>query len=245
MYIEDRPDLQAVLGVFQDKVLSKTTYFGVKTLKNPLDAWVYQEIICEVRPDIVIEVGNFCGGSTLFLAHILDALGKGKVIALDLSHKDVPEFIKKNRRIKFIEGDACKNSVRVKKLIKRTDKVLVIEDSAHTFENTLNVIKTFAPMVTKDSYLIIEDSICHHGIAVGPNPGPWEAIEEFIKDNQEFIIDRSREAFLITYNPKGFLRRQTVSGKYSKSMLTSSIQWLAHRFGYHISRWPIEPSSYL
>jgi len=187
--------------------MNKTTYLGVKIYKNPLDAWIYQELIFAMRPDIIIEIGNAYGGSTLFLAHILDFIGQGKVIGLDLSHKSIPAFIKKHRRIHFIEGDACINVGKVKNFIGKNDKVLIIEDSAHTYENTLSVLRTYAPLVTKGSYFIVEDSICHHGLNVGPNPGPWNAIEAFMEGNHDFVIDRERESFVITYNPRGFLKR--------------------------------------
>jgi cephalosporin hydroxylase len=61
--------------------------------------------------------------------------------------------------------------------------------------------------VTLGSFFIVEDSIIHHGVDEGPNPGPYEAIEEFMKDNTSFQIDRTKESFFITHNPKGFLVR--------------------------------------
>jgi cephalosporin hydroxylase len=199
--------LKEALPIIQNRIMSETTYFGVRTFKNPLDAWIYQEIIFEVKPDIIIELGNSNGGSTLLLAHLCDLMGNGRVIGIDLSHEIVPESVKKHPRIIFIVGDACNNFNAVKRYIHKDEKVLVIEDSSHTFENTLNILKLYSTLVTKGSYIIIEDSICHHSLELGPNPGPYEAIEEFIKGNNEFIMDRNKEAFLITCNPKGYLRK--------------------------------------
>ena len=84
--------------------------------------------------------------------------------------------------------------------------VLVIEDSEHTYDNTLSVLRLYGPLVTPGSYLIVEDSICHHGVDVGPSPGAYEAIEAFVRENPAFQIDRTRESFFLTWNPKGFLR---------------------------------------
>jgi cephalosporin hydroxylase len=56
-------------------------------------------------------------------------------------------------------------------------------------------------------YFIVEDGICHHGLEIGPSPGPYEAVETFVAERSEFEIDRSREAFGITWNPKGYLKR--------------------------------------
>lgn len=200
--------LRKILPVMQKRILHETTYFGVKTLKNPLDAWVYQELIFEIKPDVIIEIGNAAGGSALMLAHLCDLMGCGRVIGLDLSLAAVPDLVKNHPRITLIEGDACVNYDRVKSLVRSLDRVFIIEDSAHTYENTLNVLRTYSPLVTQGCYFIVEDSICHHGLEVGPHPGPYEAIETFTSENNDFIIDRSRESFFITWNPRGFLKKQ-------------------------------------
>ena len=72
---------------------------------------------------------------------------------------------------------------------------------------SLDFLKTYNPLVTPKSYFIIEDSICHHGIDDGPNPGPYEALKTFMNESCNFEIDRTKEAFFITWNPKGFLKR--------------------------------------
>jgi len=199
--------LKEVLAIMQRQVKKRTTYFGIRALKNPLDFWSYHEIICEVRPDVVVEIGTCYGGGIMALAHVLDNLQKGKVIGVDITHNEVPSIVKAHPRITLITGDACASFDKVKALVKETDKVLIIEDSAHTYENTLNVLRKYHSLVTPGSYFIVEDSICHHGLDEGPNPGPYEAIEAFMKDNRDFQIDRTRESFFITWNPKGFLKR--------------------------------------
>ncbi len=92
-------------------------------------------------------------------------------------------------------------------MIHKKDTVLIIEDSAHTCEITLNILRTYSPLIKPGSYFIVEDGICHHGLDVGPNPGPYEAIEIFANENIDFEIDRSKEDFFITWNPKGYLKR--------------------------------------
>ncbi len=199
--------LKELLGLMNRQFKKRTMYFGVRAIKNPLDFWVYREIICEVKPDIVVEIGNQYGGSTLALAHVLDNLQRGKVIGVDIDHSQVPRIVKRHARITLITGDACESFDKVKELINKKDKVLIIEDSSHTYENTLNILRKFSPLVTRGSYFIVEDSIGHHGVDDGPQPGPYEAIEEFMKDNTDFQVDRTKETYLITWNPKGFLRR--------------------------------------
>ena len=209
IYMEQNLDmpLSEVLQVIQNRTLAESTYFGIQTIKSPVDFWIYQEIIFETKPDVIIEVGNYCGGSTLALAHICVLLDKGRVIGLDISHEKVPDNVRKHPRINLIEGDACQSFNTVREMISEEDTVLVIEDSAHTYENTLRVLETYSVLIKPGSYFIVEDSICHHGLDVGPKPGPYEAIETFVKLNSNFVIDRSRESFLITWNPKGYLKR--------------------------------------
>jgi len=199
--------LKELLALMQRQFKKRTHYFGVRAIKNPLDFWVYRDIICDIKPDVIVEIGNCYGGGTLALAHVLDNLQRGKIIGLDIDHSKVPRIVRKHPRITLITGDACESFDKVKELIDRTDKVLVIEDSSHTYENTLNVLRKFESLVTRGSYFIVEDSICHHGLDDGPDPGPYEAIEEFMQDNADFEIDRTKESFLITWNPKGFLKR--------------------------------------
>jgi len=210
-YLEENLDmpLREALMAMQIRIVRTTTYFGVKASKNPLDYWIYQEMLYEFKPDVIIEVGTNFGGSTLALAHICDLLNKGRVIGLDIDQEKIPDQVRDHPRITLIEGDACDSFDQVKSLISDEERVLVIEDSSHTYENTLKVLNTYSSFTKPGEYFIVEDSICHHGVKVGPKPGPYEAIETFIAENPDFEIDRDRESFLITWNPKGFLRRKT------------------------------------
>lgn len=137
-YMEEHLDmpLREVLSIIQDRIVNQTTYFGVKALQSPTDYWVYQEIVFETRPDVIIEIGNASGGSALALAHLCDLLDKGRLIGVDLYHRNIPEHVKRHPRITLIEGDARECFGRVAQLISRDDRVLVIEDSSHTYDNT-------------------------------------------------------------------------------------------------------------
>lgn len=208
-YLEDCLDLplSKVLEVMQDRIMNQSRYFGIKTLKSPTDFWIYKEIIFELMPDFIIEIGNFCGGSTLALAHICDSLGAGNIIGIDISQSKIPDIVKNHQRVNLIEGDACNVFDFVKNIVKNHKNILIIEDSAHTYDNTLKVLDLYSTLVAPGGYFIVEDSICHHGLEVGPCPGPYEAINTFLETNKNFEVDRSRESFLITWNPKGYLKR--------------------------------------
>ena len=208
-YMEEYLDMpvRQLLEIIQNRLLRESVYFGVRAVKSPVDFWIYQEIIFEMKPDFIVEIGNASGGGALAMAHMCDALGKGRIIGLDITHEMVPEIVRNHPRISLMTGDACALFGEVDKLIGADDNVLVIEDSEHTFDNTLNVLRTYWPLVKPGGYFIVEDGICHHGLEVGPNPGPFEAIEAFLKENERFAVVRSREAFFITWNPKGYLKR--------------------------------------
>ena len=88
----------------QQRMLHQTYYFNIQTFKNPLDFWVYQEMLCELRPDVVIEIGNYYGGSTLALAHVCDHLQHGQVIGLDIDQHRIPALVRQHPRITLNDG---------------------------------------------------------------------------------------------------------------------------------------------
>lgn len=201
--------LSRVLPVLQERILERSTYHGIPTLKNPLDFWMYREIMWETRPDVIIEIGNFCGGSTLALAHVCDALDAGRILGIDTDHGRVASEVRVHPRVTLLTGDASTMLPDVEDLLNKDDRVMIIEDSAHTYENTLRVLEAYAPLVGVGQYFIVEDGICRHGLDIGPQPGPYEAVERFVDTNEDFVIDRDREDYCITWNPKGYLRKVT------------------------------------
>jgi cephalosporin hydroxylase len=201
--------LKDVIPIIQQRKMTNTYYFGIPTLKNPNDYWVYQEIIFEMQPDIIIEIGNYKGGSTLALAHLCDLMNKGKVIGIDINQNKIYSKVRNHPRITLIENDACKAYDDVCSFICEDDHVMIIEDSKHSFENVLNILRTYSALTKTGDYFIVEDSIIHHGLTVPQykEDGPYEAIEFFINENPSFAIDRTKESFFITWNPKGYLKK--------------------------------------
>jgi len=208
-YMEDNLNIQLseVLKKIQNRIIKKTSYMGIHTTKSPLDMWVYQEIIYETMPDVIIEIGCGRGGSTLYLADLCNNIEHGRVLGIDrelYKHQRVID----HPRIKLLEGDANQLIDKVKELTFKNKNIMVIEDSSHTYDNTLDLLRFYSPFVREDNYYIVEDSNCYHGVDQGPYPGPYEAIDVFLKENQDFESDRGRESFFITWNPKGYLRRK-------------------------------------
>src|SRR5215475_7796746 len=99
--------LSKVLPAIQQRIMNGSMYHGIPTLKIPLDFWIYQEILWETRPEFIIEIGNYQGGSALALAHACDAIGSGRIIAIDTIHERIDPVARAHPRIKFLTGDAC------------------------------------------------------------------------------------------------------------------------------------------
>lgn len=186
-------------------------WMGISAYKNPLDCWIYQEIIYEVKPDIIIEIGSAEGGSTLYLANLLSLLGKGKIISVDISHD---KFKAKAKNIVRITGNSSSAEIikRVN-IMCRGKKCLVIQDGDHTTEGVTNDLINYSGLVSEGSYFIVEDGIVDvikpkdKKIHWQEESGPLPAIKKFLKINNNFIIDKSKERYIITYNPSGFLKR--------------------------------------
>lgn len=187
-------------------IFAQTYWFNTPCLKCPLDLWIYQEIIAEIRPKLIIETGTHLGGSALFLAHMLDILGYGEVITIDIIENATRPI---HPKINYVKGSSV-DSVLIDSLLRRRSEEtrLVILDSDHTKHHVAQELELFAPYVNIGSYIIVEDTnINGHPVYPSFGEGPFEAVEEFLSQNKNFIIDKTREKFLMTFNPCGYLKR--------------------------------------
>lgn len=183
-----------------------TKWLGVTMLKSPFDIWVYQEILYDVRPSLIIETGTLHGGSALFLASVCDCLGAGHVVTVDIETRER----RKHPRISYVKGSST-DPVIIEQLAKmaKNKKTLVVLDSDHHKDHVLQEMLAYGPMVAHGSYMIVEDgNINGHPVVPGWDAGPTEAIDEFLKSHPEFTADRDREKFLMTFNPGGYLRKK-------------------------------------
>jgi cephalosporin hydroxylase len=182
------------------------SWFGHLAIKCPLDLWVYQELLVRTRPDVVVETGTWSGGSALYLAMIFDLIGHGRVITVDIEVKpDRPE----HPRITYLTGSSVDSSI-VAKIQGEVggSRVLVILDSDHSAAHVYEELIAYNSLVQVGDYLIVEDTNVN-GHPVWPNygPGPMEAVDKFLSENNEFMIDERCGRFLMTINPRGYLKR--------------------------------------
>jgi cephalosporin hydroxylase len=186
-------------------IFQRTFWMGVECLKCPLDLWVYQEIFHEIRPDLVVETGTHQGGSALFMAHMMDVIGKGEIVTIDIREAPRPT----HPRIRYAHGSSVDPVLLGTILDNRADTVrMVILDSDHSESHVTRELELLSPYVTSGSYLVVEDTnINGHPAYRNFGPGPFEAVEKFLARNSAFEVDATREKFLMTFNPRGFLRR--------------------------------------
>lgn len=196
-------------------------WMGRPIIQFPQDIIALQEIIWDIKPDLIVETGIAHGGSIIFSASMLDMIGNGgKVVGIDI---DIREHNRKAieehpmyKHITMLEGSSIDNGIveQVFEMAKGKEKILVILDSNHTHEHVLEELKLYSPLVTKDSYCIVldtvvenmpEDAFPDRPWGIGNNP--MTAVEAFLKENQRFEIDTGiHDKLLITVAPNGYLK---------------------------------------
>ena len=203
----DRRAISRAHDVFYESdAWTKATWLGAQALKNPLDLWVYQEILHETRPELIVETGTYRGGSALFLASMCDLLGVGEIVSIDIEplREDYPE----HPRVTYLGGRSSTDPEVVSEIRARAAgrPILVVLDSDHSQAHVEAELAAYAPVVPVGCYLIVEDSNIGQ-IRKDLLPGPLQAVGAFLGRTDEFVVDREREKFLITFNPSGYLRR--------------------------------------
>jgi cephalosporin hydroxylase len=187
-----------------------TNWMGYQVFKCPLDLWVYQEIFFELKPDVIIETGVASGGGVAYYASLCAMMGKGEIVGIDI--EITPEAQRAAAQfpsITLIEGSSTDAEVidRVRGIVNGRSAIVIL-DSDHKMEHVLREMQLYNEFVPLGGYMVIEDSnVNGHPVFHSYGPGPFEAIEQFFKINKKFEIDKSREKFMMTFNPNGYLRR--------------------------------------
>lgn len=186
----------------------KIKYKGIQAIRCPFDYVIYQMILHEVRPDLIIEIGTNNGGSAIYLSDLMDNFNiEGEIHSIDINNS-AKENVRNYKRIQLFTEGWEKYDLD---LTKSFNKVLVIEDAAHTYSCTMGAIEKFAPVVSKESYLIVEDGIIDDlGMKEKFNGGPLKALREFLPMHPEFIVDRNWCDMFgknATFNVNGYLKK--------------------------------------
>jgi cephalosporin hydroxylase len=184
-----------------------TTYRGIEAIRCPFDYVIYQMILFEVKPDLVIELGTNSGGGALYIADLMNIIGQGMVHTIDIDRRS-KDVVAEHPRIKlFTEGwqgyDLSETNGHT--------TIMVIDDASHQYCETFDALGKFASLVTVGSYYIVEDGIINElGFKKEFDGGPLRAVNQFINQDDRFEIDRRWCDFFgknATFNVNGYLKR--------------------------------------
>ena len=209
------------------KYVYSFTWLGRPIIQLPDDMVRIQEVIYSVKPDVIIETGVAHGGSLVFYASLCKAMGRGRIIGVDI------EIRPHNRKaieshflfpyITLIEGDSISPQVvsEVREQIKLGENVLVLLDSCHTKSHVLSELNAYGPLVTRGSYIVAMDGIMEELTGAPRTQPDWtwnnprQAALEFASKHPEFVIAEPQFLFnegvvkeRVTYWPDAFLRRK-------------------------------------
>jgi len=205
----------------QHRLMYEPTWLGRPVIQFPTDIVMIQELLWKIQPEVIVETGVAHGGSLVLSASILELIGKGKVIGVDIeirSHNRVAiESHPLKHRIELIEGSSIDSGIldAVKKAIGNAKSVLVFLDSNHTEAHVLKELELYAPLVTPGSYIVAHDGSqawvwdIPRGKPEWKDDHPLTAIHKFVGSNPEFTIDPYWTRLGITSSPDGFLLRST------------------------------------
>jgi cephalosporin hydroxylase len=200
---EERQTVQQFRRLFGKKrPVFRNLFLGISTLQNPLDAWIVQELISEVKPDLIVEAGTYHGGSAIMWAMIQREVNpKGRVVTIDIEDQRVPAAKKHpiaKKRVHFLRGGSTSPEIVAE--VKRRAKgkrVLVLLDSLHTADHVYAELNAYAHLVPVGGYVVVQDT------PVGPMAG----IRRFLDENPDFEADRDKERFIVTNTVLGYLKR--------------------------------------
>lgn len=197
------------------------TWLGRPVIQFPQDLVAMQEIIWRVRPEVIVETGVAHGGSLVFSASMLELLGGDRIVVgvdIDIRAHNRVEIEKHPlaKRIRMIQGSSVDDATaaQVRALVAGRKSVMVMLDSNHTHDHVLRELQIYSPLVTKDSYLVVFDTLIEDMPAGSFPDRPWDkgnnpktAVWEFLKTNKRFVVDKKIEAkLLITVAPDGWLK---------------------------------------
>jgi cephalosporin hydroxylase len=204
---------------WQNKLSYEVTWLGIPIIQLPEDILMVQELIWKVRPEVVIESGVAHGGALILYASLLELLGRGRVIGIDIDirkyNRLAIESHPMSRRISLVEGSSVEPATleKVRGMLSPGQGTMVMLDSNHTRDHVRRELELYAPLVSPGSYLVVFDAVMTM-VADAPNgkptwskDNPHEAVEDFLSTHPEFVVDQAYERLSTTYCRGGFLRR--------------------------------------
>lgn len=213
-----KPPTNATLDAFHQlwysspDTLPKNRWLGIPAEQNPMDLWITQEILFDTKPDFVVECGSLFGGSAVEWATVLAQINPtGRVISIDIQDRmgEARKLPIAKERVDFLVGSSTDPEI-VSEVARRVQgkKIFVLLDSRHDTSYVLKELRTYSPMVQVGGYIEVQDTNLGHPLRTRAySSGPYEAVQEFLRTNKDFAIDKDRERLMFTFCPGGFLKR--------------------------------------
>lgn len=205
---------------WQQKISYEATWLGIPIIQLPEDVLMLQELIWRTRPTVIIECGVAHGGALVLYASMLELLGRGRAIGIDVEirkyNRLAIESHPMSKRISLVEASSIDVTTldEVKRLIQPNDQVMVTLDSNHSRDHVLAELELYGPLVAPGGYLVVFDSVmtlvhdAPNGRPEWSSDNPLAAVEEFLQNHPEFEQDRTPERLGATYCTGGFLKRR-------------------------------------
>jgi len=210
-----------LLSTIQSGYSYNFTWMGRPIIQYPQDMVAMQEIIWNLKPDLIIETGIAHGGSLIFYASIMELIGHGEILGIDIDirahNKAEIESHPMKKRISMIEGSSIASETiqRVNKFAEGKQRILVTLDSNHSHDHVLSELEQYANFVSLGSYLVVFDTVVED-LPAGTFPGrPWDkgnnaktAVSSFLQKSKDFEIDSNiTDKILVSVAPGGYLKR--------------------------------------
>jgi cephalosporin hydroxylase len=201
------------------------SWMGVPIIQMPADIMATQEVVWTTKPDVIIETGVARGGSVLFMASLLEMIGKGKVIGVDIDirahNRETIQAHPMSKRVEMIEGGSADDDTleKVRALIPEGASVMVVLDSDHSRDHVLAECRAYAPLITPGCYLVVADTLVGH-VSEENAPKkrskiwfkgnePLSALNDFMFENSDFEVDEVLNGKLVlSSSPGGYVRRK-------------------------------------
>lgn len=196
------------------------SWMGRPIIQLPQDMIAMQELVWRIQPDLIIECGIAHGGSIIYYASLLQLLGHGEVLGIDVdirphNRKAIEEHPMAHRITMFEGSSIAPEMVAKVRQLAEGKKVIVVLDSNHTHDHVLEELRAYAPLVSVDSYCVVMDTVVEDMPADffpdrpwGHGDNPKTAVWQYLKENSDFAIDRQvQDKLLLTVAPDGYLRR--------------------------------------
>ena len=199
---------------YDQRIWLETTFLGVQTQKSVSDLWNYQEIIWELKPDLIVEFGAHSGGSTLFFSAILRLINPhGIVLSIDVDLSRIAQRARENSSVRFLESNSVDPRVaeEIRSLrARKPGPMFCIVDSDHSKSHVLAELELLRDVTRRGDYLVVEDgNLNGHPVMPDWGEGPYEALEQYASDYPgDYKRDEVREhKFGWTFAVGGFLTR--------------------------------------